>query len=39
MDSLDLAAQVVGDSDLSDRFKKSKESIRKGLPFAASLYI
>jgi hypothetical protein len=36
---LDLAAQVVGDTDLSERFKKSKESIRKGLPFAASLYI
>ena len=39
MDSLDLAAQVVGDTGLSERFRKSKESIRKGLPFAASLYI
>lgn len=39
LDSLDLAAQVVGDTELSERFKKSKQSIRKGLPFAASLYI
>jgi ATP-dependent RNA helicase DOB1 len=39
LDSLDMAAQVVGDTGLSERFKKSKESIRKGLPFAASLYI
>eukprot|EP00889_Picochlorum_renovo_P007896 jgi/Picre1/34926/NNA_002392.t1 len=30
MDSLDLAAQVVGDTGLSERFRKSKESIRKG---------
>lgn len=39
LENLDLAAQVVGDTELSERFKKSKESIRKGLPFAASLYI
>ncbi len=39
LDSLDQAATVIGDTDLSERFKKSKESIRKGLPFAASLYV
>jgi ATP-dependent RNA helicase DOB1 len=39
LDSLDQASTVVGDTDLSERFKRSKESIRKGLPFAASLYV
>ena len=39
LDSLDLAAQVIGDTELSSRFNRSKESIRRGLPFAASLYI
>jgi superfamily II RNA helicase len=39
MDSLELACQVVGDTELQSRFQRSKESIRRGLPFAASLYI
>ena len=39
LDSLDQAATVVGDTDLAERFKRSKESIRTGLPFAASLYV
>ena len=39
LDSLERAAEVVGDVELSARFEKSKMSIRRGLPFAASLYI
>lgn len=39
MDSLEQAAQVVGDVELQKRFEESKVSIRRGLPFAASLYI
>ena len=37
--SLELAAETVGDKELADTFARSKESIRRGLPFAASLYI
>ncbi len=39
MSNLKLAAEVVGDAQLAQLFEASRETLRRGLPFAASLYI
>lgn len=39
MNNLQAAAEVVGDKHLADLFEASRETLRRGLPFAASLYI
>lgn len=39
MSNLEKASEVVGDAKLATLFTKSRETLRRGLPFAASLYI
>ncbi|KAG7669038.1 hypothetical protein Ndes2526A_g00745 [Nannochloris sp. 'desiccata'] len=39
MSNLQAAAVVVGDKQLAESFEASRETLRRGLPFAASLYI
>jgi len=39
MSNLQAAALVVGDKQLTESFEASRETLRRGLPFAASLYI
>ena len=39
MGQLESACKVVGDTDLADKFAASRETIRHGIMFAASLFI
>ena len=39
MANLQVSAEVVGDVKLAALFKDSRETLRRDLPFAASLYI
>lgn len=39
MQQLERAAAVVGDTDLAAKFAASRETIRRDIMFAASLYI
>jgi superfamily II RNA helicase len=39
MGNLESAAAVVGDTKLSSLFAASRETLRRDLPFAASLYV
>lgn len=39
LNNLEKAAAAVGDVRLANSFKESRDSIRRGLPFAASLYV
>ncbi|PRW61094.1 superkiller viralicidic activity 2-like 2 isoform A [Chlorella sorokiniana] len=39
MQQLERAAAVVGDKELADKFAASRETIRRGIMFSASLYL
>ena len=39
MNNLEHAATVVGDAGLASLLASSRETLRRGLPFAASLYV
>lgn len=39
MGNLEHAAKGAGDNKLADKFHASRETLRRGLPFAASLYV
>jgi DeoR/GlpR family transcriptional regulator of sugar metabolism len=39
MQNLQRAAGVVGDTKLAELFEASRDTLRRDLPFAASLYI
>lgn len=39
MQQLQTAAGVVGDAVLAEKFAASRDTIRRGIVFAASLYI
>ena len=37
--NLNQAAMAIGDTKLAELFEEARQTLRRGLPFAASLYI